>query len=423
VNTTRGVAGVALVMGSIVFGGIPGADVAQAGAQRTPSVPPYEDVLKDLGNDIDPEKRVDAMRTLARGGHPDGIALVARLLTDPVDAIQIEAIDTLLAFHLEDLPRLTKRIGGILEVSAGSRAQQAFDVGPFVLLPREVPDTLRLGLAGAMRDDQTEVRREATWTLGALVPPPAGREAETALGANLRHPDHGVRLASARAAGAVRATTIGNELIAAINDREQDVSLAAMRSLGDIREVRGIPALWEQLEYFQTGPKARAALDGLARIAEPSTLPIFQERIASKDPEVRRLALEGIARIGDRRALLAAERSTADERNRTVQLARAFALERAGRPGLEDLVRGLHDDDHSYQCMGYLVELGQAVVPRLIGGLKSPDPRIRQRLVQVIGFVGGPEARQTLEPTTRDPDPDVARAADWAMARTRLSGL
>lgn len=382
---------------------------------------PFEDVVRYLASP-DPKLRVEAMRTLAQTGHPDAIGPIAGLAADPVEAVQLEALDTLLHFYLPDVTSGTKRVAGVFETGRKDPGETAFAIGPYQLLPRAVPDALKDGLAKAMRDDQVRVRREATWTLGAIVPPPAGAAAEAALAANLRDPDDGVRAAAARVAGAVRAASLGDALVAAMNDARQDVQLAAMRALGDIGEKRASRALRERFVHDQRGPGAEAALDGLARLADPASQPVFFEQVASKDADLRRAAFEGLARLGDVAAIRAVEARTSNERDRTVRLARAFALARDGGRGLPELTAALGDDRRAEQVMAYLVELGRPHVKALVPKLADPDVPTRGRVVQVFGIVGGPEALQALEPTTRDPDPVVARAAEHAIARIKLTG-
>lgn len=386
---------------------------------RASEVRPFEDVVRELDSH-DPKVRVEAMRSLARAGHPEAIGHIAKLLTDPVEDLQVEAIDTLLNFYLLDIPTKSKRVAGVFEVGRGSRAEAAFELGPFVLLPRAVPDSLKHGLAGAMRDDWAKLRAEATWTLGALVPPPAGAEAEQALAANLRDPEVSVRLAAARVAGAVRAQSLGDALVAAMNDPNEDVKVAAMRSLGDIREERGVRALREQLDFHKKGRVARAAIDGLARIASSQSLETFNAYAADKDASIRRSAFEGVGRIGDKVAIDALIAASSEERDSTVRLARAFALERAGGAGLADLVRALGSSRDADLAMAYLVELGRPAVKGLATLLKDPEPRVRERIAQTLGLIGGDEARAALEPTTKDPDVAVARAAERGIARMRL---
>jgi HEAT repeat protein len=207
-----------------------------------------------------------------------------------------------------------------------------------------------------------------------------------------------------------------------MNDPRDEVQLAAMRALGDIGEKRASRALRERFVHDQRGPGAEAALDGLARLADPASQPVFFEQVGSKDADLRRAAFEGLARLGDAAAIRAVEGRTGNERDRTVRLARAFALARDGGRGLPELVQALGDDRRSEQAMSYLVELGRGHLKALVPRLADPDVPTRGRLVQVFGIVGGPEALQALEPTTRDPDPAVARAAEHAIARIRLLG-
>ncbi len=190
-----------------------------------------------------------------------------------------------------------------------------------------------------------------------------------------------------------------------------------MRALGDIGEKRASQALRERFVHDQHGQGAEAALDGLARLADPASQPVFFEQVASKDADLRRAAFEGLARLGDVAAIRAVEARTGGEQDRRARLARAFALARDGGRGLPELIKSIGDDRLAEQVMAYLVELGRIHVTALVPTLADPDVPTRGRIVQVLGILGGPEALQALEPSTRDPDPAVARAAEHAIAR------
>jgi HEAT repeat protein len=406
------------VASALLFAAL-GAAAAPAAAQSLVGKP-FEDVVRYLASP-DPKLRVEAMRTLAQTAHPDAIGPIAQLAADPIDDIQLEALDTLLHFYLTDFSVGTKRVAVVFETGKKDPGETAFLIGPYQILPRPVPDAVKTSLAKAMRDDQVRVRREATWTLGTIVPPPAGAAAEASLAANLRDPDDSVRVAAARVAGAVRAASLGDALVAAMNDPKQDVQLAAMRALGDIGEKRASRALRERFVHDQHGQGAEAALDGLARLADPASQPVFFEQATSNDADLRRSAFEGLARLGDVAAIRAVEARTAGEKDRRARLARAFAIARDGGRGLPELTKAVGDDRRAEQVMAYLVELGRAHVKDLVPTLADPDVPTRGRIVQVLGIVGGPEALQALEPSTRDPDPAVARAAEHAIARIRLT--
>jgi HEAT repeat protein len=382
-------------------------------------VQPFEEIARNLTSPH-PNVRVEAMRTLAKAAHPDAIAHIAVLLTDPIDEIQSEAIDTLIGFYMIDVPKKSRKIAYLIEVDGGSRGERAFERGPFILLPRPSPEALKKGLAGAMRDQNPKIRLEATYALGALVPPPAGPDAEAAIAANLRDPEGNIRLAAARVAGAVRATTITDALVAAINDPEEKIKLAAMRSTGDIRDPRAVRALEDQFRYYQKGTLARAAFDGLSRIADPTSLPLFNEQLASRDATLRRLAIEGTTRAGDPKEIAAIEMATAGESDRSAQLARAFASQRASNRGLDTIVMRINDNVLFEQAMGYLVELGPAIAAPLSQHLKDPNAQVRERIAQALGLIGGNDAKAALEGTLRDPDVNVSRAAERGLARIRI---
>ena len=71
-----------------------------------------------------------------------------------------------------------------------------------------------------------------------------------------------------------------------------------MRALGDIGEPRAVKALTEQLKYYGKGEGAWSALEALARIAHPSSVPVFVQHLTNKDPLLRRAAAEGLGRVG-----------------------------------------------------------------------------------------------------------------------------
>ncbi len=389
--------------------------VATLTAQR-----PYEDVIRDLRSS-DPATRVAAMRALATASYPESMAPIAALLTDPVDDIQLEAIDTLLAFVVTDKVATARRVALVIEVRDKARAEGVFDLGPFVILPRPVVPEVVSGLASAMRDANARVRLDATYALGVLARPPADATATDALVAALRDNDAKVRVAAARVLGALRATGAGDALIGAVNDPHKDVRLAAMRALGDLREPRAIQALTEQFQFYGAGEFAVAALDGLARIAHPTSVPLFQQQLTNKDARLRRLSAEGLARTGQASLSLPTLESGLTDRDKSAALAVAYALQSVGRPSLDRLVEALGDPRRQSQAMLYLTELGRPVARPLGGYLQAPDPATRQAVAMVLGVIGGDEALAALERAKLDPDTEVARAAERAIARARMA--
>ncbi len=91
-------------------------------------------------------------------------------------------------------------------------------------------------------------------------------------------------------------------------------------------------ALTEQLNFYGKGKGPWSALDALARIAHPSSVPLFKARIADKDPFLRRAAAEGLGRTGDKTSIASFETSTEMDDSEMVRAAMAFALQKTGSP-------------------------------------------------------------------------------------------
>lgn len=409
--------GVMVVAGAV---GVPGTGwlpwpaPAVVHAQR-----PYEDVVRDLRSS-EPDTRVAGMRALATASYPESMAPIAALLTDPVDAIQLEAIDTLLSFVVTDKVATARRVALVVEVRDRKRAEAVFDMGPFVLLPRPVVPEVVQGLAGAMGDESTRVRLDATYALGVLARPPVDELATQALIGALRDKDAAVRVAGARVIGGLRATGAADALFEAVNDRHKDVRAAAMLALGDLKDVRAAHALTEQFRFYEKGDLAVAALEGLARIGHTSSVSVFQDQLVSKDAALRRAAAEGLARSGQASLSLPTLESGSGDRDKTVALAFAYALQSVGRPSLDRLVGALRDPKLEAQAMLYLTELGRPIARALGGYIQDPDPAVRRSVAMVLGIIGGEDALAALERAKLDPDTDVARAAERAVARARM---
>jgi hypothetical protein len=170
------------------------------------------------------------------------------------------------------------------------------------------------------------------------------------------------RMFAPRAADTPLDSTVGDAVVHALNDPDEGVRLAAMEALGGLREVRAVQGLVQLFEYHGRSHEGDAALDALARIAHPSSAPLFSAALNGKSTPQRVAAIEGLARIGDASAIPAIETAAARDRSETVALAVAFAnarLAHAGTTAISDALARpkLHD-----QAQGYLNEL--ATTPR-----------------------------------------------------------
>ncbi len=314
-----------------------------------------------------------------------------------------------------------KHVALVIEVRDRATAEAVFDMGPFVLLPRPVVPEVVEGLRGAMRDDNPKVRLEATYALGVLARPPVDQPTADVLGAALRDPDEKIRVAAARVAGGLRVIGAGDALIEAVNDKKIAVKVAALRAIGDVKDLRALQALREQFAFYGKGPVAEAAFDAMSRIGHESQVPLFQEGLTSKNALMRRWAAEGLARSGSASlSMPTLEDGLAREKDAATRLAFAYALQSVGRPQMPMLVEALRNEKTAAQAMAYLVELGQPVARQLGAAIADPDPAQRARVAMTLGLIGGPDAVAALDRAKGDADTETARAIERALARARM---
>ena len=377
----------------------------------------FDDVIRNLRNP-DPKVRLAAVQVLRESKYPEAIGPIAPLVNDPVDQIQLEAIATELSFFLaEDVPP-RKRIAGFVEVRNPGRAQSAFDLGPLAVSPRSGPPELVDALLHAVDDENPKVRGEAIYAIGVVAPRPLTGAESAQLIKALYHYDPAIRAAAARVIGRLDVRSAGDALLKAVNDSQPPVRYAAMRALGEIRDARAVQALTDQLNFYQKGEGAWSALDALARLADPASVPVFKARLADRDAFLRRAAAEGLARTGDTSELPALEIGAGNDGSEMVRAAMAFALQKLGRNYVPRLVESL-DSRTAPQVEEYFLELGSAIAPQLVPHLQDPSPAIRANVAAVLGAIGDAATVAALQPLTQDRDRGVAQAAARAIERLK----
>jgi HEAT repeat protein len=201
--------------------------------------------------------RIAAVRQLGGSTDPNAAALLAPAILDLSNTVQLEAIDAVMTSVLAPPPdpRTAANVGS----RTGTLAADLFEAGPLAVLPRVLPASIFLNLAASLRDDDARVRGAAAAALGVL----GGSQAIAGdlRGAlindfvyGMQQPDAATRAAIGRAAGVLFAApdhdeppvAIGDALIAAMNDADQHVRIAAMDALGWLRERRAAQALAER---------------------------------------------------------------------------------------------------------------------------------------------------------------------------------
>jgi len=380
----------------------------------------FDDVVRNLRNP-DPKTRLAAVRLLRDARYPEAITPMASLVLDPMDDIQLETIAAELAFYLDQDVRTKKMIGFVVEKRASGIAIAAFDQGPLAVWPHAVPAELVTALLQAVDDETPKVRLEAIYAFGVIAKAPLTPEQHERLVKALDHYDPAIRSAAARVIARQRFPGTGDTLIKAVNDSNAEVRFASMRALGAIREERAVAALSEQLAFYRKGEGAWSALDALAHIASPGSVPLFKERLQDKDPYLRRAAIEGLGRTGDTSANETIERLVTADESPMVRLASAFALQKLGGNYAARIVDAMANDKVVQQGQEYLIELGPPVASVIAPRIQEPDAGIREAVADVLGVIGDASVLPALETATKDPDAAVAAAAKRAIARLRAA--
>jgi HEAT repeat protein len=182
---------------------------------------------------------------------------------------------------------------------------------------------------------------------------------------------------------------------------------------------RAVQALTDLYQYFGKGELAEAILDALARIAHPSSATLFSSLLASKTSAVKGIAIEGLARAGDRNSLAPIQAALGGERSDAVRLAGTFAAVRLSDGPLDPLIDALQRPKLHDQARQYLIETAPGRSAVFQHQLQDPAARVRIEIVDILGLAGDPAALPAVEPLVKDHDPLVAMAAERALARLR----
>jgi len=402
-----------------------------------PAVPAYpapqisvEQAIRDLSSP-DANVRFRTAQMLKEAVYPEAAEPLIPLISDPQDEVQLEAIAAELAEKI--VPR--RRIGRVIEVRNAVMAEPLFSTGPLAIGSRPVPAAVLTALRGASRDDNRRVGLEALYAFGVLAVEPGGTARRDLLritgpdvAALIGAVDPALRYAAIRVLGRVFSKrsddppidpVVGDAIVGALNDRDNAVKRAAMQALGDLRHDRAVQALTELFQFHAKGPLAEASLDALARIAHPGSGPLFIDVLATKTATLKGIAIEGLARLGDTLQLPAIEKALAGERSDPTRLAGRFAAAMLAKASIDPIAEALARPKLRDQAKQYLIELAPGRTSALAPLLQDPTARVRIDAVDAIALGGDASAISVVEPLSRDADPQVARAAERALARLR----
>jgi HEAT repeat protein len=346
------------------------------------------DALRDAAlSDGVEDVRLAALQALTslkvRGAAVRGIA--ADLLTDASPAVRREVASALGSLGKGRVsPQLLALVRS--DTVASVRQAAAFSVARSFV--EEDRAAVQRALADATGDGDAGVRQAAAWGLGEI----GGTGSEARLERLLNDADPGVRRNAAEALGRLRSARSLSRLASASRDRAPEVRQAAVAAMGSIGDPNALEAL-------------------LAAVNDENAYVRAEAQKALK-------AIPG-APAGD---LAAGLRSP-------LARTRAEAAQKAGETGdpryVESLIPLLGDTDFGVRqrAIAALGRMRQDVaLPRVLMGLRDPNPAVRQGAVAVLGIQGRHEALADVTAAAKDPNPAVRAEAVRSLAAIDAQG-
>lgn len=392
----------------------PTARTRQAAAQelgksrRREAVAPLSALVRD------PEVRVrqEVVRALRALRDLSAVPALVTSLQDGDPAIREESIGTLVELYAER--ERTGTVDHFLETFSDEYERQS------VPAYTTVDASVFRGLSGALRDEKKAVRAEAAYAIGIL----GGGSAVRDLVAATQDPEPEVRAAAATAIGKVGTGEEGKALIPLLADDSASVRNRALRAIGVLRVRDAGPALREMFEQNRRRELGTRVLAALSRIGDPAQGDFFRELLLSNDPEQRRLAVEGLGRVADPSTLPSFKKDYQREANDSVRLAYNFAIVLLGdRAFLDAIALALGSmGGTAERARDYVLELGPGIGPDLYPYLNDPEPEVRGALCDILARFGDPGAIPRLTPLLADPSSKVADRANRAIEKLRRAG-
>jgi HEAT repeat protein len=366
--------------------------------------------LAQIAGRLEPDwrwPRRRAARLLVRAGDPQARAVLLTALAADGMGLGYDMIKLLAQDHDQSvIPTLVRQLRG----GARGRAAAAYLLGEF-----RARDSVG-DLAAVLADDTADlqVRLACIEALGKLADPAA----VPALATAARHRLAWVRSQALLALSKTDHPEVAQVALAASEDFDPGVRDRAVRVLA----ARGGPDATARLLMFCDGPLAPIALQGLARIADERAVPsLIQVFLTAGDRRIRHLAGRALARSARRAPAMYPTTVMTPAQIR----ATAWVLGEVGdKASCRQLSRLLSHRDEYVRARA-AAALGKIAVPETAGDLHAAltdiSPHVRAAAATALGQLAVKEAAPWLQAARHDPHPAVRAAAQAAIRNLRRS--
>jgi HEAT repeat protein len=393
-------------------------EVAKTGPDAIAKIEPY---LVDLDIDV----RREAVKAIGGIGTQRSLDPLIKATADNDAEVQLRAVEGLLNFYVPG----SSQTG----VTAPLRKMQTAIKGRFTDTNDAVvdpyiqvrPDVVRAIGRIARGGAGMETRAGAARAAGIL----RGREAVPDLIEASRSKDDQVIYEALVALGKIQDPSAGEAVASRLRDPVEKVQIAAIETTGVLQNRAALYQVRDAMDRSRNSRVRHAALSAMAMMPEPSIRPVFTSYLTDKDEGMRTAAVEGLARLRDPSDQPAVQQTFSNENKAAPRLAQAFALASYGNHDMSEfaplryLVNNLNSKGYRPTAQAYLTELARdpgvrrALYPALQDAAATKDEKTG--LALALSVRGDRETIPYLEALTRDPDPEVARVGMKAMQGLR----
>jgi len=385
-------------------------DVREVAKGGSSAIPRLQEFLHNPSTEV----RVEAVRQITEIGPPRSLDPLIEATRDNDPEVQILATDGIVNFYLpgyvkNGLGASLRRVGTSIKGRFTDTNDQVID--PYIQVRAEAVTALgKLVRSGGSMD----VRANAARAVGIL----RGGGALADLIDATHSKDGTLIYESLVALQKIRDESAGPRVEFLLRDFDARVQIAAIETVGLLRDHGAVPALGGVLTRTDNIKVKRAALTSLAMLPEASSRSIYTQYLNDKDDKMRAAAAEGFARLRNPADLPTMEKAWQDEGKTMPRLSLAFAQVMLGKTQVSEfsplqfLINNLNSASYNGVAFPFLVEVARdtAVRNALYAPLRSGTKEEKIGLAGVLARSGDQSSIAELRKLSDDPDPAVAQA-------------
>ncbi len=380
-------------------------DVARGGSDSLQGLTVF---LTDPSRDV----RLEAVKQITAIGTQRSIDPLIQATRDNDPEIQIRATDGIVDFYYpgyveSGLTGSLKRFTRTVKSKFTDTNDQIIE--PYVIVRPEAVAALARLVTGA---GGMQGRANAARAVGIL----RGKQAVPELIEGVHSKDSDVIYESLVALQKVGDQSAGPRVEFRLRDLDPEVQIAAIDTVGLLRDKDAIPTLTDVLGRAEKADVRRAALGALAMIADPGSRPVFQKYLRDRDEKLRAASAEGLGRLRNESDLPELEKAWAEEGKASPRISLAFAQVMLGKPGagefapLQYLINNLNSAAYNGEAFPFLVELtrDEKVRTQVMAALPNATRDEKIGIARALARSGDKSSLPALENLSHDQNTQVA---------------